>query len=357
MRLRLALAVSVVAALALPTAASALTKTVYAGGPAKYSQAVSNKYGVTINDWLLRTVTIRVGDSIKFTNLATGFHTIDIGAHPALVIPEGGLVSNAKDAANAPFWFNGLPNFGFNPALAAPTSSHTYNGHGHVSSAVPAAPNAPNSFTIKFTKTGRFNFHCDVHYGMGGTVRVLTRHAHIPSSRSDRKSLAKQEAADLAAAKRAIHPRVPANTVLVGSASSNGVEALSFFPHTLSVAVGTTVTFRMTRGSRELHTATTVQVPFVGTPPNVTNAYLDQIAQLGPVFDPRLVYPSDNPLAGPALLTPSSHGNGFWNAGGLDENSASPPPSANVVKFNAPGTYHFVCLIHYPFMNGTVIVH
>jgi plastocyanin len=347
--------------LAVPAAASAATKTVYAGGPPRWSNAVGNKYGVTINDFLLRNVTIHVGDSIKFSNLAGGFHNVELGGNTAAIIPELGTVSGVNDAAGNPFWFSlaHVSNVGFNPALISATSSHTFNGHGRVASAVPAAPNSPDTFTVRFTKTGRFNFHCDIHHGMGGTVKVLTRRAHIPSARDDAKALAKQEAADLAAAKRAAKPHVPTNTVLVGSASSNGVEALSFFPHTLDVAVGTTVKFTMTRGAREFHTASTVQVPFTGSGQNIANAYLDPIVNTPPpLFDPRLVYPSDSPLAGVASLTATSHGNGFWNSGGLDENSSTPTvPASNSVKFNAPGTYNFVCLIHYPFMHGTVVVH
>jgi plastocyanin len=97
-------------------------------------------------------------------------------------------------------------------------------------------------------------------------------------------------------------------------------------------------------------------VPFTGTGHNVSNAYLDGIAfSPPPLFDPRLAYPSDPPGAA-ALLTPTLHGNGFWNSGGLDEDRATPPQASNFVKFNAPGTYNFVCLIHYPFMHGTVVV-
>ena len=33
----------------------------------------------------------------------------------------------------------------------------------------------------------------------------------------------------------------------------------------------------------------------------------------------------------------------------------TPLPASGQIKFTAPGTYHYVCLIH-PFMRGTIIV-
>jgi plastocyanin len=65
-------------------------------------------------------------------------------------------------------------------------------------------------------------------------------------------------------------------------------------------------------------------------------------------------YPSDPPGA-VAGLTPQSHGNGYWSSGVLDTTSASPLPASSRVRFDAPGTYTFYCLIH-PFMKGTVQV-
>ena len=71
-------------------------------------------------------------------------------------------------------------------------------------------------------------------------------------------------------------------------------------------------------------------------------------------FDPRGVYPSD-PLGSVAQLTPSYHGNGFWNSGALDAQASTLPSNAAKVTFAAPGTYKFACLVH-PVMRGTVIV-
>ena len=54
-----------------------------------------------------------------------------------------------------------------------------------------------------------------------------------------------------------------------------------------------------------------------------------------------------------ASLTSTTHANGFWGTGFLDEVAASPLPASGQVKIDAPGTYAFYCLIH-PFMKATV---
>jgi plastocyanin len=72
------------------------------------------------------------------------------------------------------------------------------------------------------------------------------------------------------------------------------------------------------------------------------------------VFDPRGVYPSEQPPTA-AALTPALHGNGFWNTGVMDTVAGTPLPGSNSVTFGAPGKYDFYCLIH-PFMKATVTV-
>ena len=84
--------------------------------------------------------------------------------------------------------------------------------------------------------------------------------------------------------------------------------------------------------------------------------YLGQIAASfqGASLDQRGVYPSEPPST-TATLTPLLHGNGFWNSGLMDTSAATPLPGNNTVKFGAPGTYTYYCLVH-PFMKGEVVV-
>ena len=71
-----------------------------------------------------------------------------------------------------------------------------------------------------------------------------------------------------------------------------------------------------------------------------------------PSIDPKGAYPSD---VTPVSLTPTTHGNGFFNTGALDVVKASPLPDSASVRFDTAGTYTYYCLIH-PFMRGTVTV-
>jgi plastocyanin len=123
-------------------------------------------------------------------------------------------------------------------------------------------------------------------------------------------------------------------------------------PGTKTVPVGTTVRFMMSPKSFEAHTAT-----FGPGPAEDPTSYLGEIAKSfegAPVLDARGVYPSEAPGT-VANFSSALHGNGFWNSGVMDNAPASQPPAFNDVKFTAPGTYDYYCLIH-PFMHGQVEV-
>jgi plastocyanin len=339
---------------AFPVAAAARTKVVFAGGPSGFANKLGKKYGAGINGFLLNRVTIHAGDSVSWNGkaLAGGFHTVDIpavgGSDLQLIVPTGTAVSGAKDAAGNPFWFNGQPNLTFNPMLAAAQGGHKYNGSHRIASGLPLGP--PHSFKVKFTKPGVYHYFCDVHYGMQGTVVVLAKAKHISTAKQDAKTLKRTEAAYVKVAKKVDKTTEPANTVGLGASGPGGLEVFAMFPSTLNVANGTTVTFAMSKDTRETHTATfgdTSKGGYVGN--------LAQTAFNSPTgaIDPRGAYPSDVPM--PVSLSPASHGNGFGNTGALDRDAGTPLRPSATIKFTQPGTYHYVCLIH-PFMQGTVVV-
>lgn len=73
----------------------------------------------------------------------------------------------------------GPPKLLLNPKVGAPTATKTYDGMGFVNSGVlypPGIPgNPPNSFTLTFTKPGRYEYICAIHMpveGMRGTIIV-----------------------------------------------------------------------------------------------------------------------------------------------------------------------------------------
>jgi len=348
--------------LAVPGMAQAKTKTVNMGiPPAGAKQLEKAGVGpVDVNDFFPHGVTIHKGDKIKFAPVPDGFHSVDLpakGGDPApLVSPTGDPIAGSNDAANQPFWFNGQSQLSFTPSLFPPGvfgKKLSYNGKKAIVSGLPLGP-PPKPFTVTFKKTGKFTYFCNVHAGMKGTVTVKRKGKKIPSKKADKKALKKQIAKSVKTAKTLPAARPPANTIDVGVAGKHGEELFAFAPSTVTVAPGTTINFRMSPGTKDIHTATTGP----GNPEQDPNSYLGQVAagfQAAP-FDPRAVYPSETPGSPAASLTPALHGNGFWNSGAMDGSSATPQlPSSQSVTFSAPGTYQFYCMIH-PFMHETVTV-
>jgi plastocyanin len=302
----------------------------------------------------------RPGDTVRF--IPNNFHTVDLPGRRTTKLPVisavGPTIAGSVDAAGAPFWFNGLQNVGFTPALLRPAfgKTRTYSGRSAVLSGLPLA-NRPKPLSVRFTRPGRYRYFCDVHFGMTGIVRVVARSHRVPSAAADRKTLRRQEKATLRTAKALpTSTTPPANTIDVGLGGKGNVSLFAFVPATLTVPHGTTVTFQI--GVRtETHTATIGP----GNPgdPSQSNTYLGQLEtgfNQNPI-DPRAAFPSDPPTT-IAALTPTFHGNGFWNSGALDLDPGTPAtviPNTRKVTFAAPGTYQVFCLIH-PFMHGTITV-
>jgi plastocyanin len=342
-----------VCVLAVPASASAATK-VISIGPSSGDESAYNKVGADVNDFFPHGATIHAGDSIRFK--PSQFHTVDFparGGKPLPLVAAAGTVSGSTDAAGAPFWFNGQPNLQFNPALAKSIYGKklTYTGAKRIESGLPLAPHL-KAFTVKFPKAGSYTFYCNVHPGMKGTVRVVSKRHTVPSAKADKKTLAAQISRDMTTAKGLANTAVPAGNVSVGASGKGGVELFAMLPATQTVPVGTTLKFSMSARSFDDHTATFGP----GEPENQPTSYLGKLAQsvANTPFLPEAVYPSEQPPA-VAGLTPTLHGNGFWSAGIMDASSATPLPNSGSVTFTAAGTYQFYCLIH-PFMHGTVTV-
>jgi plastocyanin len=344
-----AMACAALAAAALPAGAAAATKTVYAGGPAKWQNSLLKAYGADVDNFLVNRVTINVGDTVVWNkkSLSGGFHSVDFpakgGADLPLLVP-GKIVTGVNDFAGNPFWFNGkLPSVGFNPSLFARIGAKSYDGSARADSGLPLSPKG-KPFSLKFTKPGVYKYYCDVHYGMIGYVVVKKGGKAIPSAAADRKTLAKEQAAYVKEAKTVAKTKVSGNKVSIGASGHGGLEVFAMFPGKLTVKTGTTVTFSMSKDTRETHTASFGPV-----------SYLKRLANSfgGPAPSPIAAFPSDPP--GTIQLNATSHGNGFANTGALDRDSGTPLTASGQIKFTQAGTYHFVCLIH-PFMHGTVVV-
>ncbi|MBE2318806.1 hypothetical protein DVA67_022715 [Solirubrobacter sp. CPCC 204708] len=336
--------------LAVPAMAQAKTKEMYVGSP----PATTKKLGeaTVANAFFPSKLTVAAGDSVKF--VPAGFHNVHVpkkgeGAAPFL-IPSGQKVAGLNDAAGAPFWFNGQDAMGLNPAVVAAAGfgkKFTYTGAEAIQSGLPSEKAKP--MTVKFSKAGRYTVYCDIHNGMKATVKVVKKGAKTPTAKQDAAAIKKQSDAALAAAEGLATAEQPASTVALGVAAKGGVEYLGMVPANLTVAPGTTVKFAMTKGSYEPHTATF-------GPGDITdpNSYIGAIAKSfeSPAIDPKAIYPSD---VTPVSMSPTLHGNGFWNSGVLDAASGTPLPGEASVKFDTPGKYTYYCVIH-PFMVGSVTV-
>jgi plastocyanin len=188
---------------------------------------------------------------------------------------------------------------------------------------------------------------------MKGTIRVVGKGHKVPSVAAHSRAIKRQVAADLTTAKSVAKTTVAAGNVSIGASGKGGVEVFAMFPSTQTVPVGTTLKFSMSAKSRDDHTATFGP----GDPEKDPSSYLGQLEQHfanDPVAPSQVAYPSEPPGT-VGSLSPTLHGNGFWNTGVLDTTSATPLPASNSVTFTAPGTYTFYCMIH-PFMKGTVVV-
>jgi plastocyanin len=351
------------ATFALHGAAQAATKTVYMGAPPADAKKFNAVHADTM-DFFPSKIVIAAGDSVSF--VVVGFHNVDFppkGGRILEQLVQTTPITAAADAAGAPFWFSGigLKNYEFAPALqdqSAGLGQHlTYTGAKRVMSHIPlntAHPFAPfKPMVVKFPKPGLYKYYDDLHPGQVGYVSVLEKGSKLTTAAQDRKIIAQQVKSELNAARTLTNIAMPANTMYLGVAGDKGkVEYIDFFPDSLTVPTGTTVTFAMSPGSFETHTATAGPGDYLTDPASYIGAIADSFNL--PQFDPKGVYPSE-PLGTVGTLTATTHGNGFWNSGALDQFAATPVASAAKVKFTQPGTYHFACMIH-PVMRGTVIV-
>jgi plastocyanin len=185
--------------------------------------------------------------------------------------------------------------------------------------------------------------------GMAGTIDVLPLSESLPKTDAEYGSIASREIAKDLETAAEIAAEANQNdedggpTVSVG-AGNKRVTNLRFFPSTLNIRVGQTVTFLKTHDPTEPHTVTFGAE--VGPPP----------AELFPAGPTSTGSPSTQVHSG-WLQTQKQVD--FYNFA-----SGGPPWSAVVartkykVTFTAPGVYDYICAIHDDAgMRATVIVH
>jgi len=303
---------SAVLASMAPTHTASTTKwTVLVGGATADTSIYANAF-------FPRAIEIGVGDTVTWT--FEGFHNVAFlsgGAAPPFGVPEG----------DKTYW---------NPQMLFPAGDPSYDGTGYHNSGVPG-PDFRLSYTLTFTKPGRYSYVCTIHSGMRGMVIVTDKATGTPAAALKRGRA--EQAATLAAGRaRFASLKVERNGTgfvvpLVGN-SQQGYSVLRFTREPLVVPLGSTVTWAM-RDTFELHTVTFTS----GEKP--------------PQFAVPEPQSSGAPkvLLNPKALTPTNtaryDGTGYVNSGLLfPPGNAGKFPSSFSLTFTKPGRFEYWCLVH-----------
>lgn len=341
-------------ALATATPAGAATWQAWLGEPG--APPASAPKGATLNLFFPRAIKIHAGDKVVYSTHA--FHTasyLGSAARGPNVFPDpsGTKYSGINDFTGAPFWFNGLPKFIYNPGVFGSVGTPVVTrGSVHSTGAVFPTTGPTGSATLSFPQAGTYKMVCLLHPGMEQTVVVKAKKAKADKKVAVKTRIAKESTAAFGKAQALANTPVPANTVLAGVGGTTTL--LAFLPATLTVPAGTKVNF-LNMAPSEIHNeawgpqswidpfmAATDLLPLGPGAPNQTS--------------PVLVYGSE---IGQPTYTGSNHGNGFLALGLTDDQPGDPPnglPQARSVTFTKPGTYKYYCLIHGPDMSGEIVV-
>jgi plastocyanin len=274
---------------------------------------------VYANGFFPRKITIHTGDTIAFQ--LVGFHN----------------VSFLSGAPQPPFAIMDGNNYDGNPQVFFPAGTSTYDGTGFHNSGVPPS-DKPFTYSLTFTKPGRYEYACTIHPGMIGIINVVdgavaeTPEAALARGRAE-------QTATLAAGTKAydsLNPQTTGSNVvvtLVGDRQDR-YSVLRFTHDPLVIAAGSTVTWTV-KDPFEVHTVTFAsgaELPEFITP---------QPQAGGP---PKI-------LLSTVALTPTStttyDGTGWINSGLLASPGApGNSPSSFSLTFTKPGRYIYWCLVH-----------
>ncbi|MDX6377087.1 MAG: hypothetical protein QOE98_1390, partial [Gaiellaceae bacterium] len=359
------------AALALPGSAVAATYQVSAGAPPTAKMPGSFAAGLYDADAFYpgsqSTLRIRKGDKVTISG---GFHTATIlGSAPRGPFefiqpdPAGGTYAPVNDEASppVPFYWGGKPKFVYNGGTLGPIGGTTVNSRTATYSSG-ALFQYPKGYTLKFNKTGTYTLICLLHPGMTGKIQVLARNKRVSSVGAVAKRAKAEVQVDVRTAST-IDLRLPRSVldptpaVVTVGAGSKRTTLFAFYPAALSVKAGTTVTFR-SGTINEPHNIGIGDINY-----QIPHLALIDLFPNGPTdpnqVNPNLFYGSD-PADAQGVRTfagAASHGNGYFATPVVWKNATIPGiPSETKVNFTTPGTFTYMCQIHFN-MIGTVNVH
>jgi len=312
----------------------------------------NSQIGIGINAFFPDSVTIHVGDTVRWRQNSNEIHTVTFlaGTTPAaLIIPA---TDAGAPSTPSPLLFNPVA---VNPAAPA---SNLYDGTTYANSGLMGREEGQaEEFSLTFTKEGTYDYMCLVHgVMMSGRVAVVAPETAIFSplqviAEGEKQMVEKfgQVPDVLRAAEAQIEPpaKNPNGTVthhvMIGYAEGQ-IALMQFFPATLSVRPGDTVVWEMAAHNDMPHTVT-----FLNHEP-----------------EPSLVIPVPQPsgppllYANPAVFFPSEPSSeltrhGIYNSGVMD-----PVPGTTytlVMGDMTLGFQPYVCQLHDTSgMTGTLIV-
>lgn len=301
-----AVALALAAAVLLPGTASAAKKpkphahtwVVTAGAEGALSHAAR---GVQANDYLPRELWIDAGDTVLWKVTTGEPHTITF---------LGGAAKPQFDPTN--------------PQVAGPVGGSSYAGAGyHNSGILPlgalGGPKGGNTYRLRFTKPGDYSYYCLMHGEMVGVVHVLPQGTPLPFTPAQYRNVDARQTASLVDRGKllervALQAAEARGHLVVSGTGSGRVADEDFFPATLTIHAGESVTFL------NLDPETPHNVMF-GTEPKDPGAVLK---------------PYGNP---------SAYAGGDLNSGYFGVK----PPWAGptfTVRFTKAGTYDYICALH-----------
>ncbi|MEJ7763020.1 MAG: hypothetical protein WKF80_09545 [Thermomicrobiales bacterium] len=304
-----------------------------------------------INAFLPGEITINAGDSVFFDfGPMGGFHNVRFGTEPVpLIIPAEGVELGLEATPSAAA---GATPLALNPAVMFPNPPEgavTYDGTADVNSGIYFFRDPSQPYVVTFPTAGTYQFVCDVHLGMVGTLTVQEAGSDLPMDQAAIDELGAQQLADYMERGAAFAeeyaaagtPEASVHEVLAG-VSDGQVEALAFLPARVEVAAGDTVRWT-NRSGISPHTVT-----FLGGTPAPEDVIPVEGAGGPPmfVFSPITFYPSD--------LQGTYTGEGYLNSGYLFGAELAAVltvpgyevPSSFEVTFDTPGEYGYYCILH-----------
>ena len=211
-------------------------------------------------------------------------------------------------------------------------------------------PNASPTFTLTFdVAPGTYTYFCDVHPGMTGEIVVVPDDQPIPTpgeaSAQGLMELSKNIGDGTAAYNQAM---ATAQDQMVAGADGGqvtmggmtGTASLdAFFPYTVTIHAGQSVTWSMSDKAMDLHTVTALPLPsddqeFIPQPPQGNNP---PVILLGPI------------------TTPTTPNGSTVRAGNSFNSGLMHPGETYTLTFSDPGVYPYGCFLH-DGMLGVVVV-